>query len=903
MLAQWYNEGKSLTVHRPMRKLYWIGSLVLITFALFIFQVLPSLATDDGLALTSPGTCPPQGCAAGQRLNFSVTFPLSIQGTDPNTKVCVYAPAEGQATPGESPLASAEHGWISKVGKITGQPYQQVEQGDLCTDHMDDDDEWLMGAYATIESGTKDRLEFALHIHKDAEIDGYIKVKVLEAEQSNASWKETASYQTSIDVAKRAETVYVAHTTNDCGAFTPCYINSADDLKDGLGTGLRDAVMALDEGQQIRILKNYRIKAQAVLVDKQIAITGTEDSMITYSGTQCTNPMLILNGGTTVSNLTINDDNCSSPSRDLIEVDSDSNVNIFHNTLTFGNHAISIRDTAADVTIAFNHIVNNDQYAVFKDEGDTTGEVYIYANNFINNNQSGFQVRCNDHGIANHNFWGQGQFATDHAAGCSVSNAKRLGAAISLVEDRPGVQAVQLPVSTEMTYAFNDSIGARRTTGEDYDLIIVNHGQGSLTNIPFYQSGPVQLQACSNYYDIFLAPEAAAEDLVLTFKYDLTPHCVAEVESEPFCGGTNNENYPLWWYDPGNNVTDGWDRTGQNPQGPGAGGASGQETTCDLDTKEIHVIIDNTGRPSISSDLNFTPFVVGLPIVDGITLSEFTAQFDGSKVNLSWTTSSETNIKGYYVLRGNTETGEYSRVSSLINAIGAGNIGGTYQYTDETITFAKSYYYKIEVVDNQNNAIAAYGPVSILTATATPTATPTAPPTHTPTSFYTGTNTPISPAYPINTQTPVSIIYNTPTPFVWRSTATPSGGPTPIRTSFVPNDPIMAYPVADEIDQTDIWDDSSDTTDFPPDSSYPVDWEEPPPIDAYPLEDIDPTPSPSPSPDLAENDTVTPDPGGVDDEEERPAQNFQWVFIIVGGAVGLGVIGAVSVILGKTNFS
>ena len=898
MLAQWYNEIKSLTVHRPMRKLYWFLSLGLITILLFFFQVLPSLATDVGLALISPSTCPPQGCAAGQRLNFSVRFPLSIQSTGSNTQVCIYAPVEGQTTPGESPWSSAEHGWISKVGEITGQTYQSGQLDELCEVHMDADEVWLMGAYSEIKSGSIDQLAFALHIHKDAEIDGYIKVKVFEAEQSNGSWKETASYQTSIDVAKRAETVYVARTANDCGTFNPCYINSADDFKDGLGTGLRDAVLALDQGQEIRILKDYVIKTHAVLVDKQIAITGVEDSMITYSGTQCSNPMLIVTSSATLSNLTINDGNCSSPSRNLIEVDSDSNVSIFHNTLTSGNHAIHIAGTAADVTIAFNHIVNNDQYAVYREPGENSGKVHIYANNIFNN-QAGYQVRCNDHGIANHNFWGQGQLAIDNAAGCTVSNAKRLGAAISLAEDGPGVQAVRLPVSTKMTYAFNDSIGAHRTNVEDFDLIIVNHGQGSLVKIPFYQSGAVQLQACSNYYDIFLAPEAAAEDLTLAFKYDLNTNCVKEIESQAFCGGTNSEKYPLWWYDPGTNVTDGWDRTGQNPQGPGAGGASGQETICHVDDKEIHVVIDNTGRPSISSDLNFTPFVVGLPIIDGITLSEFTAQFDGSKVNLSWITSSETNVKGFYVLRGASKTGEFSRISGLINAIGAAHIGGTYLYTDETITFSKAYYYKIEVIDQHNNAIAAYGPVSILTATATPTTTPT----RTPTAVHTVTNTPINTPLPTRTNTPLPniqntptrspIVYRTPTPFVWHSTATPSGGPTTIRT-FEPEifETVTLTPFLTKDGTPDSFDPL-----FGP--GYPSEWDDFSEISDLPLmETINPSPTPSPITDL--NQTI-PDPGGI--EEESPAHNFQWVFIIVGGAVGLGVVGAVSVILGKTNFS
>ncbi len=880
-----------------MRKLYWIVSLVLITLSLFFLQVLPSLATDGGLELTAPESCPPTGCASGQRLNFSVKFLVSPNKSGNNTQVCIYAPTEGRADEGDNPWASTESGWISLEGMVTGQPYQPDQLDNLCKDHMDADDEWLKGAYADLKSGPKDQLEFALNIHKDAEIDGYIKVKVLEAEAGNNSWNQTASYLAPIAVAERTDTAYVARTADDCGPFTPCFINSADDLKDGIGTGLRDAVMALDEGDEIRILKDYAIKSHGVLVDKRLFIRGHDKSMITYSGSQCTNPMLILTDGATLSNLTINDGNCIFPSRNLIEVDSASDVVIKQNTLTFGKNAVEVYDNNGNVTIAFNQITNNDNYAIFRKGGDNTGKVNVYANNIINN-RVGYQVHCNNRGIANHNFWGQSHSATNNAAACTVSNAKQLGAAILLTTDNPGVQAQQLTVSTKMNYVFNGKIGASRSTGEDFDIIIVNHGQGALSNIPFFQTGPAQIQPCSNFYDVFLAHDAAADDLILAFKYDLNANCVAKVESQAYCGGTDSKNFPLWWYDPGTNVTDGWDRTGQNPQGPGAGGASGQETTCHLDLKEIRVNIDNTGRPNISSDLNFTPFVVGLPIIDGITLSEFTAQFDGSKVNLRWITSSETSVKGFYLLRGETETGTYTRISNLINAIGDTHIGGTYQYTDQSIIFTKAYYYKIEVIDKNNHSIATYGPVSILTATATPTATPT----RTPTAIPTTTNTPITNPTATNTRTPFPVVYRTPTPFFRPRTATPSGGPTPIRTFMPsPTGSIIAYPITEETPDPGF---SSPDPGFPsPDPGYPIEWEETPPVDAYPPEVPDPTPSPTPIPDLDELDPVTPEPGGIEDEDELPAQNFQWLFIIVGGAVGLGVIGAISVILVRSRFS
>jgi len=866
-----------------MRKLYWIVSLTLIFAALFFFQVLPSLAVDDGLALIAPAACPTTGCAAGQRLNFRVDFQVSPQSPNPNTQVCVYAPTDGLSGEGDSPWADTEFGWISEVGSVTGEPYQQGQVDSLCTDHVEEGDEWLTGAFANLKTGSNDQLEFALHIHPDTEVDGYIKVKILEAQTGNAAWLETASYSTSISVTERIDTVYVAQTPDDCAAFKPCYVNSADDIITGIGTGLRDAVMAVDADDEIRIIKDYTIKGHGVLVDKQLLIRGHENAMITYDGTLCTNPMLILTGGGTLAELTINDGNCLTPSRTLVEVNSDSEVTIRNNTLTFGEHAVYIQDNSGDVIVAFNQIESNDDYAIRREDGNKAGIVNIFANNIINN-RMGVQVQCGEQGVANHNFWGHGHLSTINAVGCTVSNAKQLGARIQLATDKPGVEALRLTVNPQMSYAFDGKIGAWRTSGEDYDIIIVNHGQGASTNIPFFQTGLAQIQPCSNYYDVFLADDAAASNLTLAFKYNLNSSCITQIESAAFCGGTDSQNYPLWWYDPGTNVTDGWDRTGQNPQGPGAGGATGQQTTCHLEFKEIRVIIDNTGRPNISSDLNFTPFVVGLPIIDGITLSEFTVRFDGSKVNLRLTTSSETNVKGFYILRGETENGTYSRISSLINAIGNPQVGGTYQYTDETITFTGVYYYKIEVIDKNDNSINIHGPVSVLTTISTPSATPTSTATQVPTATH--------------TRTPTPVFYNTPTPYFRPRTATPSWEPTPFRT-FGPS-PIgtvttMPYPITDETPPID---------DPVFDPGYPIETEETPPIDAYPPPDTpELTPTPSPDPDMDDIDQSTPVPGGIDDEEELPVQDFRWIFILVGVAGGLSLIGAVSVILARSRFA
>ncbi|HOE70681.1 MAG TPA: hypothetical protein PLE10_08335 [Brevefilum sp.] len=703
-----------------------------------------------------------------------------------------------------------------------------------------------------------------------------------------ASSTLAADSRQSMPQEEPAEVIYVANTSDDCGTFTPCYFNSDEDGEDGIGTGLRKAVLAANQGAEIRILKQYKVKSHTVLIDKEVHIRGHEQALISYSGTDCSNPMLKITKGGYLTNLTINDGSCLNPSRTLIEINSSKPVSIEHNTLAYGNHAIDIHNNTGEVIVAFNHIINNENYAVFRSLGEGAGTVNIYANNIINNG-SGDQVNCNNNGTANHNFWGVDRLATANADQCVVSDGKRLGAIISQSSEQPGVEAQRLAVTSTMSYAFDGEIGAMHTSGDDFNIIIVNHGQGASENIPFNKNGSLEIKPCSNFYDVFLVENAVAANLTLALSYNLNPNCVSQIESDPFCGGTDSTKYPLLWYDPATMATDGWNPSGQAPKGPGAGGASGQETTCRLDQKEIRVVIDNSGRPALSSDLSFTPFVVGLPVIDGITLSVFKAGFDGVNNIINWTTSSEINVQGFYILRADSEDGPYARISSQISAIGDIYIGGIYQYTDNKISsFARTYYYKLEVIDNLGNSIETHGPVSVLTATATPTATKTNTPTSTPTITATPTHT-RTPFY-YYTSTPY-YRYPTPTSYYQPRTSTPITYPTPIR-SLSPTSGSITYPI--------------DDSDLFPDIAYP-DMETPQPTqlessqdaEGYPLPGTTSPPTLTPSPEIETPATGT----DIDEDDALPIQNIRWIFIIVGAAGGLSLLGAVSVILVKSRFS
>jgi len=506
-----------------------------------------------------------------------------------------------------------------------------------------------------------------------------------------------------------------------------------------------------------------------VTVDKRLTIQGyDEESMLTSinSNQACANSLVQFQSGGVLQNLKINDGNCSaSNSRTLVEINSPEDVSVLSSTLTFGDVAVHVRDNTGTVEIAFNEIANNLDYAVLVDAGSADpGRVNIYANNILNNGTA-IQVNCNAGGITNHNFWGEGALGSANVSDCITSNGKDLGAPILPASDGRGVQALLSTVKGNFNYHFGGKIGLRHTAGDDFDLVIVNHGQGTLENIPFYESGSGEIVPCGNFYDIFLANDANPKNLELALKYNLNDQCPNVIESEYYCGNASQTRYPLWWYDPVMDVTAGWDRTGQSPEGMGAGGEAGQVTTCNTQQDEIVVKIDNSGRPGLFSDLTFIPFTTGF--IDGASLTDFSAAFTNFYTRVTWTTSREKNIKRYELLRSETKTSGYKVINSVnVNTDSATT--NTYQYYDYDVDLSTTYYYKLRVLHRSDldEVIGNFGPITLNVPAPTVTITPSV--THTPT--ITRTRAP--------TSTPV---YRTPTRPIYRS-PTPGGAPTQVRT-------------------------------------------------------------------------------------------------------------------------
>jgi len=757
-----------------MKRKFWIllSLLALMILGIFIPSIT-SKANPDAVTLFLPSTCPAGGCAAGQRLNFRVDFSLSIHSENtPNTLICVFSEQENQEVSTTNPWADLGQATFSKTGMISGVEYINNEDSPFCKDQASASEAVLFSRSATHTNSLSDELSFALNINASASIGATLRVKIYQTD-SNGLWSTTPQVlETFISTAAINSLAYVALDATDCGSRSPCFVNSGDNGPGGVGTGLRDAIAGMQQESEIKILGNYTIKDYAVIVDKDLTLSGVENASISYKGNICDQPMLSITDGIILENLTIDDGTCENPSRDLLRIDSPDNVEIKNNTLTNGARGIHVLDNSGNITIAYNHLADNRDYAVYREPGPGNGQLSIYANNIINN-QNGAKINCNLHGNANHNYWSTNNTASWES--CNITPSKNLGAPILQSPAKAGVEAKEVTVSSAYTEFFNGNIGLQHTAGANFNLIIVNHGQGQNDNIPFFQSGSGDILPCSNFYDIFLLENSQAENLILTIDYGLNPSCISIIESSRYCNHPDGNRAPIWWYDPANTITDGWDLAGETPGGDGAGNLTGQETSCDLVNDQITLAIDATGRPNNSDDLGFTPFVVGHQFFEGVILTQFTALISGQDISVSWTTSQEKGVQGFYIQRSDQEAGTFNLISDLIIATSSSDSLTTYTFIDAGVNQAQSQFYKLDVVDLDGNTIETLGAFSTLSSTPTATITPTITTTPTP------TNTSITSGTLFPTRTATRYIFRTLTPLpTQRNTA--QSAPTQVRT-------------------------------------------------------------------------------------------------------------------------
>lgn len=690
------------------------------------------LAQNSNLALVAPSACPPGGCAAGQRLSYLLTYDVGVydKALAPNLMVCVYLPT----------------GWKNLVemdaaGGITQATYE-VPNPETCAPDASPPFGYEILAVRTASLQNNyfnDTLGLSFRISPAATGSGSLLMRVFE--QTASGWQRTTQVFTpQIKVAPRATTAYLASSPSACSA-SPCYLNSAGDQARGLGTGLRDALDAFDpaaSGLKVVVLGTVFLRSNPVAVDKPVSIEGVSNSTLTIeAGSACVaaNPLLQFTAGGAVRLLNLNGGPCaSSAPRPLIAMNSPAEVLIESNDLTGGSNAIQVTGNTGGLTVRYNHITANTGYALFWDKTASSAPLSMVANNLYQN-RAGDQVECsegasgaNPNRRADHNYWGSPSGADPAATHCTLGTAKQLGAPVNTLPNAPGVDAARVSVTLNKTYAFNNQIAFQRTgSGNDFNLYIVNHGASSPGSIPFAGTFAM-INPCSNAWDVFLAEGAApGGTLDLSFRYDRSAACTAAVEMTTFCSQTTNpQNYPLWWYDPRGQITAGWDTTGQNPAGSGANGVSGQTTSCDLNLNEIKVSIDSSGRPDLADDLNFTPFLVGMPVT-----STFAGLASNQTASLYWTTVSEPDVTGFVVMRSAQSGGPFDPISDVIARKGTATTGASYAYYDTGRTNGTALYYRLQLVRSDGGLL--YSDIVTVTPNQpTPTSTWTLIPTWTP---------------------------------------------------------------------------------------------------------------------------------------------------------------------------
>lgn len=735
----------------------------------------PAWPQAASVVLQSPAACPVGGCAAGQSLNVRTDYDLT--GYDPtlsnNVQVCLYTPINWSA----NSFSVASFGGVSGKAYTPSITYCQAAPTNYTL---------FGGGLASLDqSYFGDSLGLGFRLGNTAFSNGSLLVRVYERLPGD-TWSMTQQAFLAVPVTGLTTTVYVANDAAACGAYAPCYINSGSDAPGGFGTGLKDAVDAQINPAVISVLGNYLLKSYAVQINRPTILQGLNDASIQPGGLTCTEPLLRISDAVTIQNLTLSSAICAPTRRDLIEVQGAAPVTIRSNDLINGGHAVHVLAGDGNVTMLFNHVQGNSGYALLREPGGT-GQVNLIANNLFGN-RIGAQVACAGLGRADHNFWGSGVSAAMGAENCTTTEGKRLGASIVRRDGAAGVKAERLTVQSTKQYTQDGNLALRWTgTGADFDVFAVNHGAGSVVNVPFTGGSPDDLTPCSDYWDVFLADGSAPvnQSLVMSLKYDRSSGCIASIESSEYCGGLDTTRYPLWWYDPANGVTDGWDTTGQNPAGPGAGGATGQETTCLLAQDEIEVSLDGSGRPGLGNDLTFTPFVVGLPPrPSGVVITRFVGIAGNAQAAIQWTTSSEVNILGFYVQRSLAPDSGFVDVSSLIPRLGSGVSGADYEYVDSGLTNGTTYYYRLRVQATDLSSTLT-GSIAVLPGlpTATPTSTSTATQTSTATATATATLTPtITGTLPTATVTLTRTLTPTITGTLPTATPTRTATPAPTRT-------------------------------------------------------------------------------------------------------------------------
>jgi hypothetical protein len=101
------------------------------------------------------------------------------------------------------------------------------------------------------------------------------------------------------------------------------------------------------------------------------------------------------------------------------------------------------------------------------------------------------------------------------------------------------------------------------------------------------------------------------------------------------------------------------------------------------------------------------------PSPTAVELATFSATVGGGAIQVRWETASELDILGFNLYRATTSTGSRTKMNAdLIAGQAPGNpVGAVYLFADDAVNQGATYYYWIEVLDNDGQS-AFLGPAS-----------------------------------------------------------------------------------------------------------------------------------------------------------------------------------------------
>ena len=88
-----------------------------------------------------------------------------------------------------------------------------------------------------------------------------------------------------------------------------------------------------------------------------------------------------------------------------------------------------------------------------------------------------------------------------------------------------------------------------------------------------------------------------------------------------------------------------------------------------------------------------------------VIFTQFVATPGDTQISVRWTTASEINTNGFYVIASASETGVYSRVSAFIPRQGTGISGASYEFVHTGLTNGIPVYYKLEIINSDLTSI------------------------------------------------------------------------------------------------------------------------------------------------------------------------------------------------------